>query len=99
MARENLNHRLPIEQDSFWGVERDDRICDLCNSCIIGDEYHYLFECNFFDSDRLNYLPQYVNNRPNTLKYSQLFSSENYDVLVKVAKFCKIILLVVNCNS
>ena len=25
-----LNHKLPIEYGRFWGVERDDRICELC---------------------------------------------------------------------
>jgi hypothetical protein len=31
-----------IERDRFWGVERDDRICDICTSNAMGDEYHYL---------------------------------------------------------
>jgi hypothetical protein len=37
-----MNHRLPVEQGRFWGVDRDDRICDLCNSFELGDEFHYL---------------------------------------------------------
>ena len=32
-----LNHRLPIEQGRFWSVDRDDRICDICNLNNIGD--------------------------------------------------------------
>jgi len=27
-----LNHRLPIERGRFWGVERDDRVCDICDT-------------------------------------------------------------------
>ena len=26
----SLNHKLPVEYGRFWGVERDDRICELC---------------------------------------------------------------------
>ena len=32
-----MNHRLPVEQGRFWGVDRDDRICDLCNSSGLED--------------------------------------------------------------
>ena len=44
-----LNHRLPIEKDRFWGVKRNDRICDLCDLEHIGDEFHYLFQCKYFE--------------------------------------------------
>jgi hypothetical protein len=37
-----LNHRLPIERGHFGGVERDDRVCDICDTGSLGDEYHYL---------------------------------------------------------
>jgi hypothetical protein len=45
-----------IERDRFWGVERDDRICDICTSNAMGDEYHYLFECSFFNNARYFFL-------------------------------------------
>ena len=47
-----LNHRLPIERGRFWGIERDDRICDICNKNQLGDEYHYLFNCTFFNNEK-----------------------------------------------
>ena len=47
-----MNHRLPIEQCRFWGVERDDHLCDWCNLCELGDEFHYLFKCTFFSDER-----------------------------------------------
>ena len=47
-----INHRLPIERGRFWGVERDDRLCDICSMNSLGDEYHYLFECTFFNNER-----------------------------------------------
>jgi hypothetical protein len=39
----------------FWSVDCDDRICDICNLNNIGDEFHYLFECTFFENERKKY--------------------------------------------
>ena len=39
------NHRLPVVTGRFNGIERQNRICTLCNLNKIGDEFHYLFEC------------------------------------------------------
>ena len=91
-----INHRLPIEQGRFWGVERDDRLCDLCNLGELGDEFHYIFNCKFFSKERKTYLPEHIATRPNVIKYSELFCSDDYNTIVKLAKFCKIILSIIN---
>ena len=26
-----INHNLSVEKGRFWGVDRDERLCDLCN--------------------------------------------------------------------
>ena len=41
-------------------------------------------------------LPFDVLKNPNTVKFYELFNNVNYDVKVKIAKFYKIILSVVN---
>jgi hypothetical protein len=41
-------------------------------------------------------LPFDVLKHPNTVKFYDLFNNVNYDVKVKIAKFCKNILSVVN---
>ena len=53
-----VNHKLPIERGRFWGVARDDRICELCNSAKLGDEYHYIFECTYLRTERHNFIPK-----------------------------------------
>ena len=89
-----MNHHLPIEQGRFWGVLRDDRICDLCDRNNLGDEYHYIFDCTFFKTERKKYLsPKYTVNH-NIEKFYELFNSDYVDNLCKLAKFCKIILAV-----
>ena len=40
------NHRLPIEVGRWENVERHNRLCQLCQSGEIGDELHYVLQCN-----------------------------------------------------
>ena len=42
------NHRLPIETGRWENITRSERVCTLCDKNLIGDEYHYVFECDFF---------------------------------------------------
>ena len=39
------NHRLIIETGRWQNIDREDRICNLCNEGLVGDEFHYLLEC------------------------------------------------------
>ena len=45
-----MNHRLSIEFGRCVNIERADRKCKLCQTGVIGDEYHYLLTC--FKDDR-----------------------------------------------
>jgi hypothetical protein len=56
-------------------------ICDICNLNNIGDEFHYLFECTFFEHERKKLLvPFDVLKNPNTVKFYDLFNNVNYNV-------------------
>ena len=37
------SHKLPIEKGRFLNIERNERICNICNKKELGDEFHYLF--------------------------------------------------------
>ena len=91
-----MNHRFPIEKGRFWGVDRDDRIFDLCQTRNLGDEFHYLLECDFFKSERKKFLPRHFIVNPNTAKFHDLINCEDNRVLFGLAKFCKILLSLVN---
>ena len=39
-------HCFPIEFDRRRNVDRQNRLCKLCNMNLIGDEYHYIIKCN-----------------------------------------------------
>ena len=43
-----FNTHLPIEKGRWLGIPRNERVCRLCNSNQLGDEFHYLFSCQFF---------------------------------------------------
>ena len=38
-------HKLPIEQLRIEKINRDQRICNICDSNMVGDEIHYLESC------------------------------------------------------
>jgi hypothetical protein len=43
----------------------------------IGDEFHYVMTCSFFNNERTKYLPYYCQMNANILRLSELFSSHN----------------------
>ena len=85
---------MPIEWERFLGTVRDDRLRELCSLHRLGDEYHYVLECTYFEDLRKVYLPRDVFARPNTVKFEHLMSSSNTDtrLLLNIAKFCKVVL-------
>jgi hypothetical protein len=50
------NHKLPIETGRWNNIDRVNRICTKCNNITIGDEYHYIIECEHFSNFRNNSL-------------------------------------------
>jgi hypothetical protein len=85
------NHRLPIEVGRWTNVERRNRLCQLCQSREIGDEFHYVLQCPNFVTDRKNLIPRYFFNRPNTLKLSSLFNKKKPETIRKLCKLIDII--------
>ena len=45
------NHRLPVETGRWDDIPLNERKCKICTTDDIGDEYHYLYTCDFFKSD------------------------------------------------
>ena len=41
------NHRLPVETVRWDNKPLNERKCKICTTVNIGDEYHYLFTCDF----------------------------------------------------
>ena len=81
------NNGLPVNELRYERVPRHERICTKCNLQEVGDEFHYLFVCPFFQNTRNRLLPKYYVKNPNILKYRSLFSIENKVLLLKMKHF------------
>jgi hypothetical protein len=47
------NHKLPIECGRWQNIERNRRLCKLCQKEEICDEFHYIMECPFFNPNMI----------------------------------------------
>lgn len=86
------NHKLPIETGRWNNLEFSERKCTICDLDIIGDEFHYLFECPYFKEDRIKYLRKYFYTRPNMHKYKELMQSKKLTILRNLSDFVRIII-------
>jgi hypothetical protein len=76
------SHHLPVETGIWNGTPRNERLCHPCNCNTVGDEYHYLMECDSFKEQRKIAWKPF---RLNTLKFSNLMSSSNYSLQKKLS--------------
>ena len=60
----------------------------------VGDEFHNLLECSFFEDAGRVYLPRNLLARPNVDTFRSIMCPEDTQRLFKEANFCTIIL---NC--
>lgn len=81
------NHKLPVETGRWDGTELQERTCSLCTLNDIGDEFHYIITCPYFQVDRRKYLKPYYIQRPSMYKFCELLNSKNKVVLTKLSKF------------
>ena len=80
------NHRLPIELGRWSNIPISERKCHLCHMDV-GDEFHYLFNCNYFSEERNLHIKSYYRRGPNTLKMTELMNSSNTSVLKQLTHF------------
>ena len=85
------NHRLPVEVGRYNDTPFHERRCPFCENSL-GDEYHYIMECNNFKRQRKLYIKHEFTMRPSMAKYLQIMCSKNFEILEKVGKFSEIII-------
>ena len=92
------NNYLPIEKGRWLGLYRNERKCHLCNMNDVGDEYHYMLKCTYFDRDR-NSLLSFVNfNSCNIHTFKSIMCEKDIDKLVSICKYIKKVLKSFNNN-
>ena len=85
-----VNSKIPVYNQIYM---YETEVCTLYDLNVNGDEYHYIMICPYFRQCRELYLKYYFYTRPNMLKFSQLFSSENKRTLSRLAKCITVIMI------
>ena len=93
MARfRTCNFKLPIETGRWYDIDIEERKCDICQQNTLGDEFHYLLECEHFCNARKRLLPPCYYERPNMLKFQNLLKCKDVSCLENLSKFMGIIM-------
>ena len=83
------NHYLPIEKGRWLNIPRENRTCNLCDKADLGDEFHFLLSCPFFNQTRKRLLPMKFIRRTNILKFDSLMSCKKQSILKKMCNFIR----------
>ena len=81
------SHNLAIERGRIEHIDRNERVCKLCNSNVIENEFHFLLVCPLYRELRKQYLKPYFCRWPTLNKFNSLMSNMNKKSLLNVAKF------------
>ena len=82
------NHRLAVESGRWHKphvLPLIERKCSRCDD--LEAEYHFSLVCQMYTEIRRKYLPEYYNQRPNMLKFVELMSSRNSNIITKLANY------------
>ena len=86
-----MNHKLPIEAGRWQNIPSEDRLCILCNENMIGDEYHYIMQCKYFDNERKEYIDRKYLINCNTEKFKLIMNQTQKSKLRKLCTLIRII--------
>ena len=50
----------------------------------IGDEFHYILQCRYFEQNHKHLIPSYFRNRPNVLKFKNIMTVTKISDLLKL---------------
>ena len=80
---------VPIQQRRSLGIPRDERICTVCDTGEVGDEFYYLLNCSNENvkRNRTKYVDKYYTHHPNVPNFCSLTNMTSKSKNVKLAKF------------
>ena len=85
------SHHLPVTNNRFQSNNAEDTTCPLCQNGEIGDEFHYLYKCTYFNESRNKFLPDRIYGISDIIYMRNLFEGMKRD-LEKLAQFIKLIM-------
>jgi hypothetical protein len=87
------SNNIPVNCDVFRSNEsNNNRICTLCKCQEVGVEYHYIMTCDAFKKQRARLLNEALISRPSTIKFEQIFNSNDAASQRNLAIFCKTVM-------
>ena len=78
---------IECNQGRKHNIPYDQRICTVCNTLQIGDEYHFVLICPLLTELRIKYLPAYYYNYPTQIKLNTLLSSTSKHTITSLALY------------
>jgi hypothetical protein len=81
------SHSLEIEVGRYSNINRENRICRMCNQNTVETEYHFLLCCTKYSDIRKKYFG--ATAWPTLEKYKHLMSSKNKCTILKICKFIR----------
>ena len=81
------SHDLEIERGRYSNIERNQRICRLCDENVVEDEYHFLLCCTLYNDLRGTYIPCKYFNNPTQHKFVILMATQNETLIKSVATY------------
>ena len=82
------SHRLEVEMGRWAKPNKilyDNRKCSVCN--VLEDEFHFVIICSLYKDLRKIYIKRYYWQRPNMLKFLELFATENITIIKNLSIF------------
>ena len=80
-------HNLQIEKGRNLGLPQAERLCKLCNTNNIVNEYHFLLACPTYCNLRNLYLPKFCWSFANIFKFKSLMSNSSSKTISNNAKY------------
>ena len=80
------NHSLPVTRDRLTD-NRQGLMCPMCDLDEVGDEFHYLFRCAYFSTDREKLLGKKCVKDANVHFMSSVFNCKKMSKLKTLARF------------
>ena len=80
-------HKVNIETGRYKGINRDERICELCILNTVETEIHFLTECPTFNDERISFLNDLnTNHNVHIYIYIYIYIYMERDEIVKKVK-------------
>ena len=82
------NSTLEVVTGRHNDVVRSLRLCKLCNTGKVEDEFHFILECSNYTELMAKYSPKKFYLNPSLYKFTLLMNSDSRSVIVNLAIFC-----------